>query len=120
MKMHINKFFLLVSLIALPILANADSEENTGAIEQGFGIIDAVYPNELSIIIDDNFFSYTDESSFKSIFGRNITDIKKLTRGSYAKYHFVIKGKNPKLIDLRVISKLSYEHEQTKQRMEDY
>jgi len=117
MKNFIYTLFLLLAFLFAPIIASAGNAE---LIQEEYGIIDDIDIEESEVIINDRLFLYTDESFLQNSSGRNIANLNKLRVKSYVKYSFIEKQERSLLVDLKTISKFSYESARAKQQIIGY
>jgi len=112
---------LTTLLISTPIMADMDSLEEGRVDKALYGIVDAIYPEESRVVIDDMSIQYNDQSDFKNLFGRKLSGSeKKLKTGTAVKYQIGNRGKSSFIEKLEVISKRKYQYETTRQRADNY
>ncbi len=111
MKIHrIIQLFFLISVLGTTNSMAEDSSVNT----ETYGIVDAVYPEESRIIIDDTSVLYNHESSFFKANGDSFYDKKSALPTGTPVIYQVIK-KPPYLIihGLKIISMQEYKNSQS-------
>lgn len=113
MKVHrtIQLFFLISVLGTSTSALAADNSVNT----ETYGIVDAVYPKESRMVIDDTSILYNQNSSFFKANGDSISNIKSALPTGTPIIYQVIK-KPPFLIihGLKIISMREYKNSQEK------
>ena len=107
--------------VSTPIMADADPLEEARVDKALYGIVDAIYPEESRVVIDDMSIQYNDQSDFKNLFGRKLSGSeKKLKTGTAVKYQIGNRGKSSFIEKLEVISKRKYKYETTRQHADNY
>jgi hypothetical protein len=102
-------FFLLSVCGTESVLAEDRTSENSAAYTDQYGIVDAVYPEELRMVINDTSILYKHKSLFFKANGDKISYNKKraLPKGTPVIYQ--VKGKPPyTLRGLKIISMREY------------
>lgn len=111
-----NKIFSTVIFLSTLFLFTTTAYADQYAPKQSlaeavyYGQIDAIYPEELRIIIEDRSFNYNNQSLFEEGSGNTILNIGRSIRpGLYAKYHTLpTTFSDFLLIDLTIISEKQF------------
>ncbi len=122
-KLIISWFFLITLLGSTTVIADDSSLEQKEGAENtySYGIINAIYPEESRVVIDDMSIQYDNQSAFKNLFGRTLSGTEKILKaGSMVRYRIGSQGKTQFIQELEVISKRKYQYETTKQRADDH
>lgn len=107
----------LLFLILMLGCASIQAEPKKGsAATVAFGIVNAIYPKESRMVIDDYSFRYTTNTKFYSSSGKTSAGSKKLKPGTPIKFHAYEKSSQIILKDLKVISLREYKKHQTSLR----
>ncbi len=110
----------LLTHTSLTVADNSSSEESS-ADEAIYGIVDATYPEESRVVIDDMSIQYNDQSDFKNLFGRTLSGTEKgLKKGVAVRYRLGNQGKTTFIQELEVISKRKYQFETTRQHADEH
>ncbi len=113
MKIHkIIQLFFLISLFgSTNIMAKDSISGNSATFADAYGIIDAVYPEEMRLVINDRSIVYKRESSFFKANGDIIARIKKnLPKGTPVVYQLAKKSSFIYLRGLKIISMREYKN----------
>lgn len=111
MKYKINATVLLLVILFCSMIQADNSPSQTSTADDDFyGQFDAVYPDELRLIINDKSIDYSNISHFLDSRGNTILNINEsIQRGSYIKYHISPTSDSDfLLIDLKIISEEEY------------
>ncbi len=109
----IQLFFLISLFGSANIMAKDSMSGNSATFSDTYGIIDAVYPEEMRLVINDMSIEYRRDSSFFKANGDDITRIKRtLPKGTPVIYQLAKKSSFIFLRGLKIISMREYKNSQ--------
>ncbi len=97
---------LIISALLLGLFCHNAYSDDVESESDSYGVIDALYPEEYRIIIDDRSFYYNSQSDLRNKRGETILNISSLLqKGIFVKYHF-LPAEKPALflVNLKIIS----------------
>jgi len=115
--MKYNKIILLFSLL-LGLIANAVQADGYQTDSYSFGIISAVYQDELRMVINDSSINFNSISNLRDQYGETILNISgELKKGVYVKFQSSPSSNSSSfLIGLQIISEQEFNQYQEEKR----
>ena len=114
--------FLCIVFLCPKIYAENFPSQDTSSDTDFYGQVDALYPEDLRIIIGDISFNYNNKSLFFDKRGNTIINISRsIQEGQYIKYHISPTSISSFfIIDLNIISEDEFKNAEAEAKANDY
>jgi len=119
--MKYTKILILFSFM-FGMISNTVQADDYQSNTYSFGVINAVYQNELRIVINDSSINFNSVSDLRDQYDETILNISgELKKGVYVKYQTSQTSNSTKfLTNLKVISKYEFDEHQENERKDDH